>query len=275
MYKNVVLKAYKEKYAIPQFNFDSLEMAKYILEECQRLKSPVFLAVSESAIKYMGGFLVVTNLVKGLLQDLKITVPVILHLDHGKNIDVCKKAIDYGFASVMLDLSKKDIEQNIKGVKELVKYNKKAIVECEVGAIGRNGNEDIAYAKLEDCARIMKETKAFMLAPAIGTVHGLYTGLQTININLLEEINTKLKSPLVLHGGSDTKEDLIKECIKNGVSKININTNLKQAWTLGVRQAMNSNKEEIDYRKFLKNAEKYIKKTIEEKITLFGSSNKV
>lgn len=274
MYKDVITKAYKEGYAIPQFNFDDLEMARFILEECENLKSPVFLAVSEGAIDYMGGLSVVTYLVKGLMKDLKITVPVMLHLDHGKNIEICEEAIDYGFDSVMLDLSKKDLSMNIKKVKELVEYNENVIVECEIGAIGKNGNEDISYAKVEDCVKIMKETNAFMLAPAIGTVHGLYTGIQNVNIPLLIEINSKVKAPLVLHGGSDTKDTLIEECIKNGIMKVNINTNLKQAWVEGVRQAMNSDKQEIDYRKFIKNAEKYIKETIEEKILLFGSKDK-
>ncbi len=274
MYKKVILKAYNEKYAIPQFNFDDLEMAKFILEECERLKSPVFLAVSEGAIKYMGGLKVVTNLVRGLLIDLKITVPVILHLDHGKNINLCKQAIDYGFCSVMLDLSYKDLEENIKEVKKIVKYDKKVMVECEVGSIGKKGNEGINYASKEDCIKMMNETNAYLLAPAIGTVHGLYKGKQNINIELLKEINESIKKPLVLHGGSDTNEEIIKECIENGISKININTNLKQAWTKGVIQYINSNKNEYDYRKFITNAEKYIKKVVEEKIKLFGSENK-
>ncbi len=274
MYKKIILKAYKEKYAIPQFNFDSLEMAKFILEECERLKSPVFLAVSEGAIKYMGGLAVTTYLVRGLIRDLNIKIPVILHLDHGKSLEMCEKAIDYGFRSVMLDLSYKPIEENIKEINKLVKYNKKAIVECEVGGIGKEGNKNIKYALLDDCKKIARETKTTTLAPAIGTVHGLYKGKQNINIDLLKEINKNLNIPLVLHGGSDTNEEIIKECINNGISKVNINTNLKQAWTKGVIQYINSNKKEYDYRKFVLNAEKYIKKTIEEKVLLFGSNGK-
>ena len=117
MYKKVIMKAYNEGYAIPQFNFDSLEMARFILEECNEMKSPVFLAVSEGAIKYIGGMNIVVAMVKAMIKDLKIKVPVMLHLDHGKNIEICKQAIDAGFDSVMLDLSKKDLETNIYNVK--------------------------------------------------------------------------------------------------------------------------------------------------------------
>lgn len=274
-YLEVINDAYKNKYAIPHFNFDSLEMCKFILEECDKLNSPLFIAVSHSAVDYMGGYNVVKNLVDNLVKDLNITVPVIMHLDHGKSISECKKAIDAGFDSIMLDLSSLPIEENIEGIKELRKYSKDILLECEVGAIGKNGNEGIAYARLEDCEKITKLTDANLLAPAIGTVHGLYKGEQKISIEVLKEINNKIKKPLVLHGGSDTLDETIKECIKNGISKININTDLKLAWNKGVREYISNNPNEYDYRKFIKHAEPYIKQTIRHKIELFGSKDRI
>ena len=272
--KNIILDAYKKKYAIPHFNFDSLQMAKFILEECQRLKSPVFLAVSTNAVKYIGGYLTVKNIVSSLIKDLNITIPVILHLDHAKNIEECIKAIDVGFDSIMLDLSSMPLDENIEGLKKLRDYNKNILLECEVGAIGKNGNEGIMYADINDCLKIKHSVNIDMLAPAIGTVHGLYKGEQNINVSLLEKINETLKIPLVLHGGSETKEEILKNCIKNGIIKVNINTSLKIAWKKGVKEYMDNYPNELDYRKYIQNAEKYIKKTIEEHILLFGSNNK-
>lgn len=272
--KDIILDAFNKHYAIPHFNFDSLEMAKMILEECERLKSPVFLAVSMNAVKYMGGFLTVKNIVESLKKDLNITVPVLLHLDHSKTIEDCKKAIDVGFDSIMLDLSNKTLNENIDGLKLIRNYNSRVLLECEVGAIGKNGNEGIMYADIEDCKQIVKSINVDMLAPAIGTVHGLYKGKQNINIDLLSDINKELNIPLVLHGGSDTNEDILKSCIKNGISKININTSLKVGWKKGVKEYMDNYPEELDYRKYIKNAEKYIKETIEKYIRLFGSNNR-
>lgn len=273
-YLNIINDAYEKKYAIPHFNFDSLEMAKFILEECEKLKSPLFLAVSMSAVKYLGGFNVVKSIVEALIKDLNITIPVLLHLDHGKDIEECKKAIDAGFNSIMLDLSKKTLEENISGMIELRKYNENILLECEIGSIGENGNQGILYANIEDCKKIMQKTDANLLAPSIGTVHGLYKGEQNINIDVLKNINNEIQKPLVLHGGSDTKDTLIRECIENGISKININTDLKLAWNKGVKEYINLYPNEYDYRKYIKNAEKYIKETIKNKIKLFGSNDR-
>jgi len=272
-FRKVILKAKKEKYAIPQFNFDSLEILKFILEECEKEKSPVFVATSEAAVSYMGGLTVIRNLVNDLIKTLNITVPVMLHLDHGKTVDMCKNAIDAGYDSIMIDASKFSIDQNIAAVQEILNY-KDVILECEVGAIGQHGNKNIIYASMEDCSKMIQNTKIFMLAPAIGTVHGLYKGKQRINTKLLGNINQKFNIPLVIHGGSGTKEEIIKECVKNGATKININTELKIALTKAMRFYMKKHKKEIDYRKYYKYAEPFVKSVIDKKIELFGSQNK-
>ena len=177
--EEMLLKAYKGKYAVPQFNINNLEWTRYILEECQNNNSPVILGVSEGASRYMGGYLTVANLVKSLVKDLKITIPVAIHLDHGSSVESCISAINAGFTSVMIDASKYPLEDNIRITKEVVEYasNRGITVEAEVGHIGGTEDEiqaDIAYAKLEDCEKLVKETKVDFLAPALGSVHGLY-----------------------------------------------------------------------------------------------------
>ena len=174
----------------------------------------------------------------------------------------------------MLDMSKHSLQENINGVKAIREYNKNILLECEIGSIGENGGLGISYANVEDCKKIITFTNADLLAPAIGTVHGLYKGEQNININVLKEINNELKIPLVLHGGSDTEKETIIKCIDNGISKINVNTSLKVAWNKGVKEYINNNPNEIDYRKYIKHAEQYIKKCIEEHVLLFGSNNR-
>ena len=156
----ILIKALKNKYAVAQFNINNLEWTKYILEECEKNKAPVILGVSEGAIKYMGGYNVVSNIVKSLIKDLNITIPVVLHLDHGSSIESCKKAIDAGFTSVMIDASKYELSKNIEIVKEVVNYAKRfnVSVEAEVGHIG--GDEDgianeIYFAKTEECSRLV------------------------------------------------------------------------------------------------------------------------
>ena len=169
-------KAKNEKYAVPQFNINNLEWTKYILEECNNNASPVILGVSESAIKYMGGYNVVSSLVKSLIIDLNITIPVALHLDHGSSLESCKKAIDAGFTSVMIDASEYDIKTNIEITKQVVDYAHKnnVSVEAEIGIIGKNNELSDNYAKVEDCINLLQSTNIDSIAPSVGTVHGLY-----------------------------------------------------------------------------------------------------
>ena len=228
----MLIKALKNKYAVAQFNINNLEWTKYILEECEKNKAPVILGVSEGAIKYMGGYNVVSNIVKSLIKDLNITIPVVLHLDHGSSIESCKKAIDAGFTSVMIDASKYELSKNIEIVKEVVNYAKRfnVSVEAEVGHIG--GDEDgianeIYFAKTEECSRLVKETHIDTLAPALGSVHGLYKGKPNLNYTRMKEISEKLNIPLVLHGGTGIPDEDILKAIENGINKININTELQ------------------------------------------------
>ena len=258
----------------------SRKQLKYILEECEKNKAPVILGVSEGAIKYMGGYNVVSNIVKSLIKDLNITIPVVLHLDHGSSIESCKKAIDAGFTSVMIDASKYELSKNIEIVKEVVNYAKRfnVSVEAEVGHIG--GDEDgianeIYFAKTEECSRLVKETHIDTLAPALGSVHGLYKGKPNLNYTRMKEISEKLNIPLVLHGGTGIPDEDILKAIENGINKININTELQLAWNKGGRKYIKENEDVYDPRKIISAGESNIKKCIEDKLHLLRSSNRI
>lgn len=277
--EEMLLKAYKGKYAVPQFNINNLEWTRYILEECQNNNSPVILGVSEGATRYMGGYLTVANLVKSLVKDLKITIPVAIHLDHGSSVESCISAINAGFTSVMIDASKYPLEDNIKITKEVVEYasNRGITVEAEVGHIGGTEDEiqaDIAYAKLEDCEKLVNDTKIDFLAPALGSVHGIYKGEPCIDFDRMQKINKKLKMPLVLHGGTGLSDAIIKEAIENGICKININTELQIEWSTAVRDFLKNDLKEYDPRRIIRSGEQAIKTAIKNKIKLFGSDQK-
>lgn len=276
--KKMLNEAKEGKYAVAHFNINNLEWAKFILEECNRLNSPVILGVSEGAIKYMGGYNVVSSLVKALYVDLNISIPVSLHLDHGSSVESCKKAIDSGFTSVMIDASKYPIEQNIDMTKQVVEYAKRfnVSVEAEIGSIG--GSEDgianeLAYAKVEDATRLFSETNIDFIAPALGSVHGLYKGEPNLDFDKMKEIAMKTNIPLVLHGGTGIDDEKIKKAISCGICKLNINTELQIAWSKGVKEFI-KNTEEYDPRKIIKAGEKNMKEAIDNKLELLGSINK-
>ena len=277
--KDMLNKADSGKYAVPQFNINNLEWTRFILEECQEMNSPVILGVSEGAIKYMGGYKTVSNLVKALISDLNITIPVALHLDHGSSYESCVKAIDNGFTSVMIDASKYPLEENINITKQVVLYakDKNVTVEAEVGAVG--GEEDgvaneLAYAKVEDATKLVSETNIDFLAPALGSVHGIYKGEPKLDFERMIKIHELVKLPLVLHGGSGIPDELIKKAISCGICKININTELQIAWSKDVRKYLEENKVVYDPRKVIKSGEMAMKDMIKEKIILFGSNGK-
>ncbi len=277
LYSAMLLKAQNEHYAIPHFNINNLEWTKYILEECEANKSPVFLGVSLGAAKYMGGFDVIAGMVNGLIKDLNITIPVMLHLDHANNVEDCKKAYDAGFRSIMIDASRYSLEENIKMTKEVSEYCKDALIEAETGHIG--GTEDnltseVYYTTIEDSRVFLNNTNIDMYAPALGSVHGIYKGEPKINTQRMQEISTTFNIPLVLHGGSGLPENILKECIKNGVCKINFNTELQLAWNKSVRDFINNNIAVYDPRKIISSGEESLKKQVKTYIGILGSKNK-
>ena len=264
------------KYAVPQFNINNLEWTKNILEECQNLNAPVILGVSEGAAKYMGGYKVVADMVKALMEELNITIPVCLHLDHGTSFENCKKAIDAGFSSVMIDASKHELEENIRITKEVVDYahERDVTVEAEVGHIG--GTEDnitatSSNATLADCLTLVNGTGIDSLAPALGSVHGLYKGEPNLDFVTMAEINENLTIPLVLHGGTGIPDYDIKKAISCGISKININTELQIAWHYAVKSFINENPDAYDPRKVIGSGKESMKAKIKEKVEMFNN----
>lgn len=275
-FNEMLQKAKEGHYAVPQFNINNLEWTKYILEKCNELKIPVILGVSEGAAKYMGGFLVVSSMVKAMVESLKIEIPVCIHLDHGSSFESCKSAIDAGFTSVMIDGSKHKLKENIEITKAVVDYaHERGIsVEAEVGHIG--GTEDnvsssILNATLEDCVELYKNTGIDALAPALGSVHGFYKGEPNLDFKTMQEINNTLPIPLVLHGGTGIPEDKIKQAISCGISKININTDLQVVWSKAVREFLNEDEKVYDPRKVIGSGELAMKNQINKIVTIFGT----
>lgn len=275
--------ALKGKYAVGHFNINNLEWTKAILETAQENNSPVILGVSEGAGKYMGGYKTVVGMVKGMIEELNITVPVAIHLDHG-SFEGAKKCIEAGFTSVMFDGSKYPIDENIEKTKEIVElaHSKGISVEAEVGSIGGEEDGVIGQGEIADkneCKRI-SELGIDFLAAGIGNIHGVYPeNWKGLDFNALGEIKGEIgEMPLVLHGGTGIPTDMIKEAISLGVSKINVNTECQIVFTEETRKYFEENKDKekkgFDPRKVLKPGYEAIKAKVKEKMEIFGSIDK-
>jgi len=269
----MLLDAKKNKKAIFQFNINNLEWTRFILEKCNELNEAVILGVSEGAVKYMGGYNVVVSLVKSLINDLNIAIPVSIHLDHGSSFESCQKAIDAGFTSVMIDASKYDLEENIEITKKVVNYahSYNVSVEAEIGHVGGiedDINSSILLADYNECIRFVKETGIDSLAPAIGTVHGIYKGKLNIDFLLIQKLSNNLNIPLVMHGGSGLNDDIIKKSILYGINKINVNSDLQAEWYKAVCDFIKENPEVYDPRKVISSGKEAIYNVIESKINI-------
>ena len=272
-------KAFDEHYAVGQFNINNVEWTSAVLEEAEKTRTPVILGVTSSAAKYMGGWHTVVGLVKGLMEDLKITVPVALHVDHGGSFEVCKAAIDAGFTSVMIDGSKLPIDENIAVVKKVVDYAhaRGVSVEAELGKVGGQEDNVVAetmYADKDECVRMVKETGIDFLAPALGSVHGPYHGEPKLGFKEMKEIAEATNIPLVLHGGSGIPNEQLQMAIDRGTAKININTECQQAWTAIVREVLAKDPKVYDPRKIIGPGREGIKEVVRTKATIFGSLGK-
>ena len=281
--EEMLTKAKAGKYAVGQFNINNLEWTKAILLTAQELNSPVILGVSEGAGKYMCGYKTVVGMVNGMLEELNITVPVALHLDHG-SYEGCLKCVEAGFSSIMFDGSHYPIEENVEKTKELVGICKEKglSIEAEVGSIG--GEEDGVIGAGE-CAdpnecKMVADLGVTMLAAGIGNIHGKYpknwAGLSFETLAAVQEKTGTM--PLVLHGGTGIPEDMIKKAISLGVSKINVNTECQLAFQEATRAYIEAGKDlegkGFDPRKLLAPGTEAIKATVKEKMELFGSVGK-
>lgn len=279
--KEMLDKAYANGYAIGHFNTNNLEWTKAILRASEEKQTAVIVAASEGAIKYMGGFRVVADLVKAMHDEMGITVPVAIHLDHG-SYEGAKKAIEAGFTSVMFDGSHFPLDENLEKTKEIVElaHSKGISVEAEVGGIG--GVEDGVtsageLADVEECKKIAGLGIDF-LAAGIGNIHGVYPAdWQGLNFDRLKEISDAVNMPIVLHGGTGIPDDQIKKAISLGVSKINVNTECQLVFAEATRKYIEAGKDQegkgFDPRKLLADGTQAVIDKVEEKIDMFGSEN--
>lgn len=281
--KEMLNKAREGKYAVGQFNINNLEWTKAILLTAEELKSPVILGVSEGAGKYMTGFKTVSAMVKAMMGELNITVPVALHLDHG-SYEGALKCIESGFSSIMFDGSHYPIAENVEKTTELVKLCKEKGIslEAEVGSIG--GEED-GVVGLGECAdpsecKAVADLGIDMLAAGIGNIHGKYpANWPGLRFDVLESIKEKVGDmPLVLHGGTGIPAEMIQKAISLGVAKINVNTECQLSFAEATRKYIEAGKDlegkGFDPRKLLAPGTEAIKVTVKEKMELFGSVGK-
>lgn len=281
--KEMLTKAKAGHYAVGQFNINNLEWTKAILLTAQELNSPVILGVSEGAGKYMCGYKTVVGMVNGMLEELKITVPVALHLDHG-SYEGAKACIAAGFSSIMFDGSHYPIEENVEKTKELVATCKELglSIEAEVGSIGGEEDGVIGAGECADPAecKMIADLGVTMLAAGIGNIHGKYpenwAGLSFDTLDAIQQLTGEM--PLVLHGGTGIPADMIKKAISLGVSKINVNTECQLAFAAATREYIEAGKDlqgkGFDPRKLLAPGFQAIKDTVKEKMELFGSVGK-
>ncbi|MCE0740918.1 class II fructose-1,6-bisphosphate aldolase [Bacillus sp. G16] len=277
--KELLEDAKREQYAVGQFNINGLQWSKAILQAAEEEQSPVIAAASDRLIDYLGGFKTVAAMVNALIEELSITVPVVLHLDHGSSVERCKQAVDAGFSSVMIDGSHSPIDQNIAMTKEVADYAKLhgVSVEAEVGTVG--GMEDglvggVKYADLHECRRLVEETNIDALAAALGSVHGKYQGEPKLGFKEMEEIAKTTNIPLVLHGASGIPADQIARTIQLGHAKININTECMVAWAEKTRVMFEENPDLYEPRTYMTPGIDAVKDTVKSKMREFGSAGK-
>ena len=276
-------KAKAGHYAVGQFNINNLEWTKAILQAAEECKSPVILGVSEGAGKYMTGYKTVVGMVSAMVEEMNITVPVALHLDHG-SYEGAKKCIEAGFSSVMFDGSHYGIEENIEKTKEIIElaHGLGISVEAEVGSIGGEEDGVVGAGEVADPTecKLIADLGVDMLAAGIGNIHGVYpANWAGLNFEALDKIQEKTGTmPLVLHGGTGIPDEMIAKAIDLGVSKINVNTECQLVFAAATREYIEAGKDQsgkgFDPRKLLAPGAAAIKAKVIEKMELFGSVNK-
>ena len=276
-------KAKAGHYAVGQFNINNLEWTKAILQAAEECKSPVILGVSEGAGKYMTGYKTVVGMVSAMVEEMNITVPVALHLDHG-SYEGAKKCIEAGFSSVMFDGSHYGIEENIEKTKEIIElaHGLGISVEAEVGSIGGEEDGVVGAGEVADPneCKLIADLGVDMLAAGIGNIHGVYpANWAGLNFEALDKIQEKTGvMPLVLHGGTGIPDEMIAKAIDLGVTKINVNTECQLVFAAATREYIEAGKDQsgkgFDPRKLLAPGAAAIKAKVIEKMQLFGSVGK-
>jgi len=283
--KQIINKAQRGKYAVGAFNTSNLEITLAIVRAAVKLKSPVILQTSESAIKY-SSLPALFGIMTNVANTIGKSVPIAIHLDHGKNLKIIKDCIRIGYDSVHIDASDKNYNDNIKETKKVVNmsYKRRVWVQAELGAIlGAEGMIDLKKGRIKmkdtltDPAQaydFVNKTYVDTLAVAVGTIHGSFKGIEKVDQARLQKINRLVKVPIVLHGGSGLSPTVFKTSIKNGVRIINIDTNLRIAFKDALQTSINKKMTKIDPRKILQPSTDAMQREVERIITIFGSKNK-
>jgi fructose-bisphosphate aldolase class II len=299
---DILPKARKHGYAVGAFNTSNLEITQAILQAAEDLRSPVIVATSEKAIRY-AGIENISEMIIGMAK--RANIPVVLHLDHGKSYELCKECIQHGYTSVMIDASNLAFKENVKLTRKVVRYARKrrVSVEAEIGRLAgieddlKVRDSEAIYTYPDEARMFAQETGCDAIAVAIGTSHGAYKfkGKPKLRIDILEEINCRVKTPLVLHGASGVKaswtnrvnkyggamqhargvpDPLIRQAVKNGITKINTDTDLRIGFTAGMREYLFTNPPDFDPRKIIKRARDRVSEVVLDRIELFGSKNR-
>lgn len=276
---DVLPTALKEGYAVGHFNLNGIPWVKAILTAAEEAKSPVIIASSDRMVDFLGGFKTIVDLVSNIGDELEITVPVVMHLDHGQTISRCFSAINAGYSSVMYDGSHDPIDKNIADTKRVVQHAHKhgVTVEAEIGTVG--GNEDglvsgINYADFNESVRLVEESGVDALAAALGSVHGKYVGEPKLGFKEMDAIAEAIEVPLVLHGASGIPLDQLKKAITKGHAKVNINTEMNSAWIEAVKESMAKYPESHEPKQLIEAGEKAIIQVVKTKMNEFGSIGK-
>ena len=275
--KDQLLKARQNHYAIGAFNFDNLEMLKAIVEAAEESNSPIIAMITESAAKYIGKEIVIAS-ANAIISNTK--VPIVLHWDHGYDLNLIKWACDNEFSSVMLDASLDDFNTNVNKTLEIVNYakSKNVEVESEIGHVG--GKEDDTdsnidkYTSVDEAIKFVNLTQIDALAIAVGTSHGIFKTEPNLNFDRIKEIRDSINTPLVLHGSSGLSDTDLKKVINSGICKINIGTDLKLVYANSLKQWFKENPTGYDARKFGRFAIEQMKNVIKQKLEILGSINK-
>jgi len=272
--REMLLKAQAEGYAVGAFNVENMEMVQAVIEAAEEMRSPVMIQTTSGTLKYADA-LMYASMVRAAAENA--SVPVCMHLDHGDSIETARKCMKAGYTSLMIDGSKLDFENNILLSKEVVLMAGDIPVEAELGTVG--GKEDghtaeAQYTEPDKAAEFVEKTGIASLAVAIGTAHGIYKGEPKLDISRLAEIRKVVSVPLVLHGTSGVPEDAVRACIKEGICKVNYATDLRIAYTNGVRALLSEKPEAYDPKAFGKVGRAEVKKVVIDRIRLVGSDGK-
>ena len=274
--KKMLLDAQKGNYAVGAFNVENMEMVMAVIEAAEEMRAPVILQTTPSTVKYAGLNLYYAN-VKAVAE--KASVPIALHLDHGSSFELAMQALREGYTSIMIDGSHEPLEENVLLSKAVVDacHPAQIPVEGELGRVGGKEDEreggDGGLTSPEEAAYFVEKTGIDFLAVSIGTAHGVYSGVPNIRVDILKEIKKKVSIPLVLHGTSGVADDTVRECIREGICKVNYATDLRIAYSEGVKEVLNENQSTIDPKAYGKRGKALVKQYVMDKISVCRGFN--